>query len=299
MPRLDGKVAIVTGAAADPKAALGAVFAKALAAEGAKVVVADAGIAVRSRPKSPPPAEQPTPSSRMFATRKAVAAMVAETEGKSAGSTSSSTTPPSVRTFRRSPSKTSTSSDGTSSWRSMCEALLCTRAAIPAMRRNNYGKIINLGSTTMLSGLSHRLHYVTCKGAIAAMTRSMARELGPSGIRVNTLAPGLVMYDSVAASMAGRPGLHDFVLSTRAIRKDVFADELVGTLIYRGVARQRRRDRAVPHRRQWRRLYVKRPGGRRVDGYAGHDGMTRWNDVSVAAELRRGSPRIAYHPPLL
>ena len=32
--------------------------------------------------------------------------------------------------------------------------------------------------------------------------------------------------------MAGRPGLHDFVLSTRAIKKDVFADELVGTLIY-------------------------------------------------------------------
>ena len=41
MPRLDGKVAIVTGAAPGQKAALGAVFAKALAAEGAKVVVAD------------------------------------------------------------------------------------------------------------------------------------------------------------------------------------------------------------------------------------------------------------------
>ena len=41
MPRLDGKVAVVTGAAAGPKAALGAIFAKALAAEGAKVVLAD------------------------------------------------------------------------------------------------------------------------------------------------------------------------------------------------------------------------------------------------------------------
>jgi NAD(P)-dependent dehydrogenase (short-subunit alcohol dehydrogenase family) len=109
---------------------------------------------------------------------------------------------------------------------------LCVKAAIPAMRRNNYGKIINLSSTTMLSGLSHRLHYVTTKGAIAAMTRSMARELGAYGIRVNSLAPGLVMNDSVAAAMAGRPGLHDFVLNTRAIKKDVFADELVGTLIY-------------------------------------------------------------------
>jgi hypothetical protein len=109
---------------------------------------------------------------------------------------------------------------------------LCVKAAIPAMRRNNYGKIINLSSTTMLSGLSHRLHYVTTKGAIAAMTRSMARELGAYGIRVNSLAPGLVMNDSVAAAMAGRPGLHEFVLNTRAIKKDVFADELVGTLIY-------------------------------------------------------------------
>jgi len=72
------------------------------------------------------------------------------------------------------------------------------------MRRNGYGKIINLGATTRLSGLSHRLHYVTSKGAIAAMTRSLARELGPYGIRVNSLSPGLVMNESVAAAMAGR-----------------------------------------------------------------------------------------------
>jgi 3-oxoacyl-[acyl-carrier protein] reductase len=52
---------------------------------------------------------------------------------------------------------------------------LCTEAAIPPMRRNNYGKIINLSSTTILTGLSHRLHYVTAKGAIATMTRSMAK----------------------------------------------------------------------------------------------------------------------------
>jgi len=109
---------------------------------------------------------------------------------------------------------------------------LCTRAAVPLMRRNGYGKIINLGSTTMLSGLSHRLHYVTSKGAVAAMTRSLARELGPYGIRVNSLAAGLVMNDSVVAAMAGRPGLHDHVLNARAIKKDVFAGDLVGTLIY-------------------------------------------------------------------
>jgi NAD(P)-dependent dehydrogenase (short-subunit alcohol dehydrogenase family) len=233
MPRLRGKVAIVTGAAAGQKAALGSVFARALAVEGAKVVLAD------TKDCSPVAAEiiaaggtaHPVLSDVREA--KSVAAMIAETVSKFGGldilvnnaAVGSNIPPVAIEDI------------DVALWDEFMAVnvrgtFFCTRAAIPVMRRNHYGKIINLSSTTMLSGLSHRLHYVASKGAIAAMTRSMARELGPFGIRVNTLAPGLVMNDSVAAAMAGRPGLHDFVLSTRAIRKDVFADELVGTLIY-------------------------------------------------------------------
>jgi NAD(P)-dependent dehydrogenase (short-subunit alcohol dehydrogenase family) len=233
MPRLDGKVAIVTGAAPGPKAALGSVFAKALAAEGAKVVVADMKdcSAVASEIARQGGAAQAVAVDVRDA--KSVAAMVAETE----------------KTFGRLDILVNNAAIGSNIppiaiedidvalWDEFMAVnvrgtFLCSKAAIAAMRRQSYGKIINLSSTTMLSGLSHRLHYVTTKGAIAAMTRSMARELGGFGIRVNSLAPGLVMNDSVAAAMAGRPGLHDFVLSTRAIKKDVFADELVGTLIY-------------------------------------------------------------------
>jgi NAD(P)-dependent dehydrogenase (short-subunit alcohol dehydrogenase family) len=233
MPRLHGKVAIVTGAAPGPKAALGSVFAKALAGEGAKVVVAD--VKDCSTVASEIAREGGMAHAIAVDVRdaKSVAAMVAETE----------------KTFGRLDILVNNAAIGSNIppiaiedidvalWDEFMAvnvrgAFLCSKAAIPAMRRNNYGKIINLSSTTMLSGLSHRLHYVTTKGAIAAMTRSMARELGGFGIRVNSLAPGLVMNDAVAAAMAGRPGLHDFVLSTRAIKKDVFADELVGTLIY-------------------------------------------------------------------
>jgi NAD(P)-dependent dehydrogenase (short-subunit alcohol dehydrogenase family) len=233
MPRLDGKVAIVTGAAPGPKAALGSVFAKALAAEGAKVVVADMKdcSAVASEIACQGGAAQAVAVDVRDA--KSVAAMVAETE----------------KTFGRLDILVNNAAIGSNIppiaiedidvalWDEFMAVnvrgtFLCSKAAIAAMRRHDYGKIINLSSTTMLSGLSHRLHYVTTKGAIAAMTHSMARELGGFGIRVNSLAPGLVMNDSVAAAMAGRPGLHDFVLSTRAIKKDVFADELVGTLIY-------------------------------------------------------------------
>jgi NAD(P)-dependent dehydrogenase (short-subunit alcohol dehydrogenase family) len=233
MPRLHGKVAIVTGAGAGPKAALGATFAKALAADGAKVVVADtkdcasvaAAIAAAGGIAHPIIAD--------VRDEKSVDAMIAETE----------------KTFGRLDILVNNAAVGSNIPPIAIEQIdvalwdqfmavnvrgtfLCVKAAIPAMRRNSYGKVINLSSTTMLSGLSHRLHYVTTKGAIAAMTRSMARELGGFGIRVNSLAPGLVMNDSVAAAMAGRPGLHEFVLSTRAIKKDVFADELTGTLLY-------------------------------------------------------------------
>ena len=233
MPRLQGKVAIVTGAAAGPKAALGAVFAKALAAAGAAVVVADtrdcatvaAEIAAAGGTAHALPVDVRDAGS--------IGAMIAAAEQKfgrldilvNNAAIGSNIPPVAVEDI------------DVGLWDDFMAVnvrgtFLCARAAIPLMRRNNYGKIINLSSTTMVSGLSHRLHYVTSKGAITAMTRSLARELGPYGIRVNSLAPGLVMNDSVAAAMAARPGLHDFVLSTRAIKEDVYADDLVGTLIY-------------------------------------------------------------------
>jgi NAD(P)-dependent dehydrogenase (short-subunit alcohol dehydrogenase family) len=233
MPRLDGKVAIVTGAAAGQKAALGSVFAKALAAEGAKVVLADAKDCGSVAAEIAAAGGAAHPIFADVRDTASVTAMVAETEKQfgrldilvNNAAIGSNIPPVNIEDIN------------VALWDEFMAVnvrgtFLCTRAAIPAMRRNSYGKIINLSSTTMLSGLSHRLHYVASKGAIAAMTRSMARELGPSGIRVNTLAPGLVMNESVAAAMAGRPGLHEFVLSTRAIRQDVFADELIGTLIY-------------------------------------------------------------------
>ena len=70
--------------------------------------------------------------------------------------------------------------------------LLLTAALIPSMRARGGGSIVNLSSVSGVIGTPRRAAYAATKGAIDAMTRSLAIELGPSGIRVNSVAPGVV-----------------------------------------------------------------------------------------------------------
>lgn len=67
---------------------------------------------------------------------------------------------------------------------------LCTRAVSPHMRRQRYGRIINVSSSTVLMGRVNYLHYVTSKSAVIGFTRALARELGEWEITVNALMPG-------------------------------------------------------------------------------------------------------------
>jgi NAD(P)-dependent dehydrogenase (short-subunit alcohol dehydrogenase family) len=66
------------------------------------------------------------------------------------------------------------------------------QAALPAMRRAGGGTIINLGSISWHLGLEQLVLYQTAKAAVEGLTRSLARELGPHNIRVNTIVPGNV-----------------------------------------------------------------------------------------------------------
>ena len=66
------------------------------------------------------------------------------------------------------------------------------RRVVPAMRAAGAGCIINISSGSARVGLPLRLPYVVAKSAVLEMTRTLARELGPNGIRVNTILPGWV-----------------------------------------------------------------------------------------------------------
>ena len=83
---------------------------------------------------------------------------------------------------------------------------LCTKAAVPVMREQRYGKIVNISTSRIFAGLPFYLHYDASKGAVFGMTRAMAKELGDDGIRVNAIAPGSTMSENVKARTDWRDG---------------------------------------------------------------------------------------------
>jgi len=74
----------------------------------------------------------------------------------------------------------------------------CTQAALPYMIHNKCGKIINVSSMWGITGASCEVHYSASKAAVIGFTKALAKELGPSGICVNCVAPGVIKTDMCA-----------------------------------------------------------------------------------------------------
>jgi NAD(P)-dependent dehydrogenase (short-subunit alcohol dehydrogenase family) len=105
---------------------------------------------------------------------------------------------------------------------------LCTRAVFPYMRDQGKGKIVNIGSGIWLHGVTGIPHYVASKAAVTGLSRTLARELGPYNINVNTLAPGGTesgaVVDHTLMPINQRPG--------RAINRVEVPEDLTGTMVY-------------------------------------------------------------------
>ena len=68
----------------------------------------------------------------------------------------------------------------------------CSKIAVKDMLKRHYGKIVNLSSIWGISGASCEVHYSASKAAVVGFTKSLAKELGPSNITVNCVAPGVI-----------------------------------------------------------------------------------------------------------
>jgi len=233
MGRLDNRVAIVTGAAPGMRAALGAEFARALAAEGAAVALADVDDTKQLAAEIEAAGGRALPLTTDVSDETQVRAMVGDTIAAFGqvdilvnNAALGSNIPPVPVTEL-----------SVADWdRFMAVNLrgpfICTKAVVAPMKERGYGKIINIGSTTNMVGLPNRLHYTTAKGGILAMTRSLAQELGPFGIRVNSLAYGAITSRLNEAEFAGDPEREARIVGSRALQSHLRADDLAGTLVF-------------------------------------------------------------------
>lgn len=106
---------------------------------------------------------------------------------------------------------------------------LVTKACVPFLKQADAGKVINVASDTALWGAPNLMAYVASKGALLAMTRSMARELGQFNICINTLSPGLTLVEATEYVPQER---HDLYVNGRAIQRQQLPQDLNGTALY-------------------------------------------------------------------
>jgi 3-oxoacyl-[acyl-carrier protein] reductase len=107
---------------------------------------------------------------------------------------------------------------------------LACKAVLPAMRQQEYGKIINISSGTALSGSPTRIHYTTSKGGVLSFTRTLAREVGPSGIRVNAIAPGSTLSEENPDQEILR--MRQSRVNDRALPRVQLPADLVGSVVF-------------------------------------------------------------------
>ena len=103
------------------------------------------------------------------------------------------------------------------------------KAVYPHLKAAGGGSIVNLASDTALWGATTLLHYVASKGAVIAMTRALAREMGPDGIAVNAIAPGLTRVE-VTELVA--PERHEQYERGRAMSRPQYPDDVTGAVAF-------------------------------------------------------------------
>jgi len=109
---------------------------------------------------------------------------------------------------------------------------LTCRAVVPRMREQGGGRIVNISSGTPFRGVPFLLHYVTSKGAIVALTRALAKELGGDEVLVNCVAPGFTMSEGVQEHPEVIEALREVSVAARTLKRDQHPEDVVGAVVF-------------------------------------------------------------------
>jgi len=110
--------------------------------------------------------------------------------------------------------------------------MLCCQAAVPHFKAQGGGRIVNIISGTPFKGIPFMLHYVASKGAVVAITRSLASELGSSNILVNGVAPGFTLSEGVMDNEIQMSKLQEISRKARSLARDQVPADVVGAVSF-------------------------------------------------------------------
>ena len=229
MGRLDGRVAIVTGAAQG----IGAAYAKRFAEEGAKVAICDVQDCTNVVNTIAQSGGEALGMEVDVSDEAQVDALVAKAVEKFGRV---DVMVPNAAIFAAI-QRRSFLEIGVEEWDRVMAVnvrgtFVCIKAVVPQMKEQGYGKIVNISSATVQAGVPWFLHYVSSKGAVDAMTRAAARELGDFGIRVNSIAPGFTMSEQIESQREALQFNIDMNLAGRAFKRDETPEDLLGTMVF-------------------------------------------------------------------
>jgi 3-oxoacyl-[acyl-carrier protein] reductase len=109
----------------------------------------------------------------------------------------------------------------------------CARAVFPYMKPQGYGKIINVGSSSLFEGIPGFIHYISSKGGVIGFTRGLGKELGQFGIRVNTLSPGFVTTEASNNLISQTPEFLEIRRNAQALsERNLVAEDMAGPAVF-------------------------------------------------------------------